>query len=199
MNRNITQLNGGKPHKPVYKVRIYEKADKFAIGNKGNKSAKYVEAAKGTNLFFAVYQKEVTDSKTGETTMKRVFDTIPLKTVIDRLKNKQTPAPEEKDGAKLLFVLSPNDLIYLPTKDEIKSGTIKWPLDKSRIYKMISSSGNQCFFLNYNVASSIIDKFEFSPLNKMERAITSEMIKETCIPIKVDRLGNITEINNEKI
>lgn len=105
MNRNITQLNGGRPHKPVYKVRIYEKADKFAIGTKGNKAAKFVEAAKGTNLFFAVYLKEYEDSTTGETIKKRVFDTIPLKTVIDRLKNGQTPAPEEKDGAKLLFVL----------------------------------------------------------------------------------------------
>lgn len=37
----------------------------------------------------------------------------------------------------------------------------------------------------------VIDKYEFSPLNKMERAITGEMIKETCIPIQTDRLGNI--------
>lgn len=128
-----------------------------------------------------------------------MFDTIPLKTVIDRLKNGQTPAPEEKDGAKLLFVLSPNDLVYLPTEDEVKNGTINRPLDKRRIYKMISSSGNQCFFLQYNVASTIVDKMEFSPLNKMERAITGEMIKEKCVPIKVDRLGNITEVNNENI
>lgn len=110
-----------------------------------------------------------------------------------------THPPEEKDGAKLLFVLSPNDLVYLPTEDEVKNGTINRPLDKRRIYKMISSSGNQCFFLQYNVASTIVDKMEFSPLNKMERAITGEMIKEKCVPIKVDRLGNITEVNNENI
>lgn len=199
MNRNITQLNGGKPHKPVYKVRIYEKADKFAIGTKGNKADKFVEAAKGTNLFFAVYQKEETDSKTGETIMKRVFDTIPLKTVIDRLKNRQTPAPEEKDGAKLLFVLSPNDLVYLPTEDEVKDGTIKRPLDKRRIYKMVSCTGTRLYGIPYNIASSIIDKYEFTTLNKVEFTDTKESIKEICIPIKVDRLGNIIEINNEKI
>lgn len=28
----------------------------------------------------------------------------------------------------------------------------------------------------------------------MERALTEEMIKETCLPIKTDRLGNIVEI-----
>lgn len=199
MNRNITQLNGGRPHKPVYKVRIYEKADKFAIGTKGNKAAKFVEAAKGTNLFFAVYLKEYEDSTTGETIKKRVFDTIPLKTVIDRLKNGQTPAPEEKDGAKLLFVLSPNDLVYLPTEDEVKNGTINRPLDKRRIYKMVSCTGTRLYGIPYNIASSIIDKYEFTTLNKVEFTDTKESIKEICIPIKVGRLGNITEVNNEKI
>ena len=34
--------------------------------------------------------------------------------------------------------------------------------------------------------------------SKTPRAITGEMIKETCIPIKVDRLGNIIELNGVK-
>ena len=33
----------------------------------------------------------------------------------------------------------------------------------------------------------------------MERAITGEMIKETCIPLKVDRLGNIVAVNGIKL
>jgi CRISPR-associated endonuclease Csn1 len=33
----------------------------------------------------------------------------------------------------------------------------------------------------------------------MERAITGEMIKKICIPIKVDRLGNVVEIGGEKV
>lgn len=199
MNRNIKQLNNGKNHQPIYKVRMYEKADKFAIGTKGNKAHKFVEAAKGTNLFFAVYQKEITDSKTGETTKKRIFDTIPLRTVIDRQKKGLSAAPEEKDGARLLFVLSPNDLVYLPTEAEVNSGTIKLPLDKSRIYKMVSCTGARLYVIPYNVANSIIDKYEFTQLNKVEFTDLKESVKETCIPIKVDRLGNITEINNEKI
>lgn len=199
MNRNIKQLNNGKNHQPIYKVRMYEKADKFAIGTKGNKAHKFVEAAKGTNLFFAVYQKEITDSKTGETTKKRIFDTIPLRTVIDRQKKGLSAAPEEKDGARLLFVLSPNDLVYLPTEAEVNSGTIKQPLDKSRIYKMVSCTGSRLYVIPYNVANSIIDKYEFTQLNKVEFTDLKESVKEICIPIKVDRLGNITEINNEKI
>ena len=63
---------------------------------------------------------------------------------------------------------------------------------------MVSSSGNQCFFVNNRVANTIVNKVEYSPLNKMERAVTGEMIKEICIPIKVDRLGNVIEFNGIK-
>ena len=49
-------LNNGNFHQPIYKVRTYEQADKFAVGQTGNKSTKFVEAAKGTNLFFAIYE-----------------------------------------------------------------------------------------------------------------------------------------------
>ena len=38
------------------------------------------------------------------------------------------------------------------------------------------------------------DSIEYTRHNKMQRAITGEMIKEVCIPLKVDRLGNITQI-----
>ena len=56
---------------------------------------------------------------------------------------------------------------------------------------MVSSSKYQVYFVRENVASVIMDKYEFSALNKEERALTGEMIKEICIPIKVDRLGHI--------
>ena len=38
-----------------------------------------------------------------------------------------------------------------------------------------------------------------SPKSKNERAITGEMIKEIGIPLKVDRLGNIVEVNGIKL
>ena len=89
------------------------------------------------------------------------------------------------------FVLSPNDLVYVPTEDELKNCKLIHPLNNKRIYKMASCTGNQCFFVQAYTANVIIDKCEYSPLNKMEKAITGEMIKEICIPIQVDRLGNI--------
>ena len=190
MNRNIVELNGGKYHQPILKVRVYEKADKFAIGVKGNKSTKFVEAAKGTNLYFAVYETENLNEETGKVVMKRTYATIPLNVVIDRLKQGLPPAPADANGNEPKFVLSPNDLVYVPSDKENDGGYV----DVDRLYKMVSSSGNQCFFIKGNVANAIIDKNEFSALNKMERAITGEMIKEVCIPLKVDRLGNIIQI-----
>ena len=208
MNKNIVALNNGKFHYPIYKVRRFEKGNKFPVGQTGSKMTKFVEADKGTNLFFAVFVTNVEDIETGEPKVVRSYLTIPLNVMIDCQKkygskwgnNIEEYLKEEKlvgDDAKLLFILSPNDLVYLPTIEELKEG-IK-VVDKKRIYKMVSSSGSQCFFINEKVAKSIVDKVEFTTLNKAERAITGEMIKEICVPIKVDRLGNIIELNGQKL
>ena len=199
MNRNITSLNNGKQHQPIYNVRVYEKAEKYAVGKRGSKAKKFVEAEKDTNLFFAVYETVETNKATGLPVKKRSYATIPLYEAVKRAKAGLPIAPDNANGEKPAFVLSPNDLVYLPTKEDISQGTTSMPLDKNRIYKMKSSSGNQCFFLKHEVANSIVRKYEFSSSDKMERAITGEMIKETCIPIKVDRIGNIIEINGEKL
>ena len=207
MNRNIVELNGGKAHKPVYKVRRYESGNKYSIGQKGCKAKKFVEADKGTNLFFAIFSSEKLNKESGEMESVRSYLTIPLNVMIDCQKkfgskwqaNIETYLKECKlvsDEVKLLFILSPNDLVYLPTKEELKDG-IK-AVDKKRIYKMVSSSGSQCFFINEKVAKTIVDKVEFTSMNKAERAITGEMIKEICVPLKVDRLGNIVELNGQK-
>lgn len=193
LNKNIVELNNGKFHQPIHKVRVYEKAEKFAIGKIGNKSSKFVEAAKGTNLFFAVYETETIDKNTGDIIKKRNFETIPLNVVIDRFKKGQSPAPE-KDGKEPIFILSPNDLVYVPTSEELTKTLNSSTINYDRIYKMVSATGNRAFYIKFNIANSIIDKFEFSPLNKMERSLTGEMIKEVCIPIKVDRLGNIIKL-----
>lgn len=65
MNQDIISLNDGKSHQPIYKVRYYEKADKFAIGKAGNKSRKFVEAAKGTNLFLLFMKQPKKTRKRG--------------------------------------------------------------------------------------------------------------------------------------
>lgn len=186
MNKKIISLNKGKFHQPIYKVRTYETmGNKFPVGETGNKKDKYVEAAKGTNLFYAIYADEEG---------KRSFETIPLNVVIERQKQGLASVPETNEkGDQLLFHLSPNDLVYVPEESEVLNGNLhsvaKEKVD--RIYKMVSSTGRQCFFIMHHVATSIVDKVEFSALNKLERSIDGGMVKENCIKLNVDRLGNI--------
>lgn len=195
MNKKITVFNNGKYHQPIFKVRTFEpKGNKFNVGLKGNKKHKYVEAAKGTNLFFAIYQDE---------NGKRSYETIPLNIVIERQKQGLISVPEiNGKGDNLLFFLSPNDLVYIPNKDEKLNSSMvhlnNLTKDQvNRIYKMVSSSGTQCFFINSNVSTSIVNKLEFSALNKMEKTVDGIMIKDICCKLKVDRLGNISLDNND--
>lgn len=83
-------------------------------------------------------------------------------------------------------------MVYLPTEEERNSGKIIQPLDRERIYKMVSCTGNRLFLVPYMVASSIYDKNEYTSLNKVELSDDKISIKEWCIPIEVDRLGNIS-------
>ncbi len=186
LNKNIEKYNDGKPHQPIHKVRVFELGSKFQVGQTGNKKNKYVEAAKGTNLFFAVYE-----DKKG----KRSYETIPLNEVVERQKQglSVVELKSEKD-----FYLCPNDLVYIPSDDELDntSGIDYKNMSKEKrkhIYKVVSFSGSQIFFVRQDVAVSIVNKAEFSTLNKMERAMDGNMIKENCIKLKIDRLGNISK------
>jgi CRISPR-associated endonuclease Csn1 len=206
LNKNITVLNNAKFHHPIYKVRIFEEGKKFQVGIMGSKNKKYVEAAKGTNLFFAIYWNEEKQ--------KREFETIPLNEVIEFQKwratlpkeeQKTTPMiPVNNEKGKFLFSLSPNDLVYVPTEDELINPEL---LDfseiskeqASSIYKMVSSTGAECHFVQNHV-STLIKTYdaktkvgEFGSLNKMETDFNGARIKECCWKIVTDRLGNITK------
>ena len=181
LNKNITLYNDGKPHKPIYKVRIFEQGSKFPLGEAGNKATKYVEAAKGTNLYFGVYQGKD----------KRSFATIPLNEVIERQKQGLPSVPEYNEkGDPLLFSLSPYDLVYVPIEGEIIEDIDFQHLSKEqkeRIYKIVSFTKGRIYGIPNKVAVSIVNKMEYTQLNKIE--FIKE--KEVCIKLKVDRLGNI--------
>ena len=199
LNENIDQYNNGKPHKPIRKVRITEvRGAKFAVGETGTKQSKFVVAQSGTNLYFAVYE-----SNDGT----RHFETIALNVAADRLKSGLTPVPEtNNDGLPLKFYLSPNDLVYVPTEED--RATAQPTIDKKRIYKMVSATESNCFFLPSTVASIIKEGVEFEAKNKIGRMIdpteyqdnydkekiTKVMIKDVCWKLEVDRLGNIKKI-----
>jgi len=192
LNKNLSIYNDGKPHKPIYKVRIYEKGSgRFALGEKGRKYKKYVQGA--PNLYFGIYQGA-----------KRSFATIPLNEVIERQKQGLPSVPEYNEkGDLLLFSLSPNDLVYVPVEGEIIEDIDFRNLSneqKERIYKAASFTRNECFFIKSSIASLIKNYDaktkigELGSQNKLEVTICKGIrIKEVCIKLKVDRLGNISK------
>lgn len=180
LNKNLSIYNDGKPHKPIYKVRIYEKGSgRFALGEKGRKYKKYVQGA--PNLYFGIYQGA----------NKRSFTTIPLNEVIERQKQGLPSVPEYNEkGDPLLFSLSPYDLVYVPIEGEIIEDIDFRNLSKEqkeRIYKIVSFTKGRIYGIPNKVAVSIVNKMEYTQLNKIE--FIKE--KEVCIKLKVDRLGNI--------
>ena len=197
LNNNIKALNNGKNHQPIKRVRIFEESKRFSLGQTGRKTNKYVETAKGTNLFFAIYQ-----DKNG----KRNYDTIPLNIVIERQKQGLSSALEiDENGCRLLFTLSPNDLVYIPASEENDNPNIididnitKTQVD--RIYKMEKTSGKECYFIQNNIADLIYQydaksKFgEFGSQNKLQISIEGSKISECCWKLEVDRLGKIKRI-----
>ena len=205
MNKNITQLNNGISHQPILKVRTYEtKGNKFPVGITGNKNTKYVEAAQGTNLFYAIYIDE---------TGKRSYETIPLNIVIERQKQGLISVPETNEkGNNLLFFLSPNDLVYVPNEEEINNPNLVdfSNLSKEqaqRIYKFVSCTGGEGHFVTNNYSKEIILN-ENGSNNKNERMLDFKnfntiyderlkpiMIKSICWKLKINRLGQIVKNN----
>lgn len=190
LNKDLASVNGGKPHRPIFKVRRFEaKGNKFNIGQTGNKKHKYAVAATGTNLFFAIYKDEKG---------KRSYDTIQLNIAIERQKQGLFPVPETNEsGYALLFYLSPNDLVYIPTEDELNNNsTIDFNNmtreQLARIYKIVSFTGVRLYAIPCNVATSIVDKVEFTQKNKMEFTIDKISVKDHCIKLQSNRLGELS-------
>ncbi|QQQ29456.1 type II CRISPR RNA-guided endonuclease Cas9 [Chryseobacterium indoltheticum] len=198
MNKNIEKYNDGKLHQPINKVRVFELGSKFQVGQTGNKKDKYVEAAKGTNLFFAVYE-----DKNG----KRSYETIPLNIVIERQKQGLNSVPlENEKGNQLLFSLSPNDLVYVPLEEEIIGRNFNLSnLSKEqikRIYKVEKTSGVECYFIRQDIAY-LVKQYdaktkigELESQNKLQVTMTEDRMKisEFCLKINCDRLGNISKV-----
>jgi CRISPR-associated endonuclease Csn1 len=203
LNKNIKALNNGKNHQPIKKVRIFEESKRFSLGQTGRKAEKYVETAKGTNLFFAIYQ----DDKG-----KRNYKTIPFNEVIERQKQGLSSALEtDENGNRLLFTISPNDLVYIPSEDERENLTIincsKLSKEQiERIYKFVSCTTGEGHFVSNNYSKEIISN-ENGSNNKNERMLEFNnsntiydekekpiMIKSVCWKLEVDRLGKIKRI-----
>ncbi|MDE3742876.1 type II CRISPR RNA-guided endonuclease Cas9 [Maribacter polysaccharolyticus] len=213
MNKNITQFNEGKFHHPIYKVRTYEKGSgRFTLGFKGINSKKYVQGS--PNLYFNIYKNEV-----GQYYETVPLDMVIIhqKDVANHPKENRTLAPicntavikGKEVSVNYKMTLSPLDLVYIPTDDELdKISSIDFnnlnKVQLKRIYNVNDFSGVTCYFTPNSLSKSICPKEVDMKFDKKKQKTTGSFdvktaslegisIKERCIKLKVDRLGNITK------
>lgn len=182
---SLAKKNG----RPITKITTYEE-----VGNKTEFQGKLVEADKGSNLFFLIY--ESLDDSTN-----RIINndsSISLLSAIDSLANgiRKEELGEDKPGYKKIL-LSPHDLVYVPEPDEdVKN--IDWSNKhkiSNKIYKVVSFSKARIYAIPHFVSKSVIEPTELGHNNKAEKAWNGLMIKNVCLKLKVDRLGNISRAN----
>lgn len=162
---------------PLKKITICE-----PIGTKRNLQNKLMETDKGSNLFFVINE----NTETG----KRKGDTLHLLDAIERL-SRGLPISDTIEGFKTI-ILSPGDFVYIPRSDETAEN-INWndtTLLSPRLYKMVSSTKNRCFFILHTISTPIEDGKEFGSLNKVEH-LDGISIQANCIKVKISMLGNI--------
>ena len=171
---------------PVRRVRVFESmGKKFSLGSTANKASKYVEAAKGTNMLFVIYE---------DCEGSRIIDdnsSLPLMEVIEKKKLRLPPA-DHIEGYRW-FTLSPGSVVYMPEPDE-NTENIDWSgftsEQMSKLYRCVSFSGSICYFLPLTLADVIEMKKEYGSQNKTERDNYGQMIKRHCIKLEVTRLGD---------
>ena len=201
LNKNVEKYNDGKSHQPIIKVRLYEKGKgRFALGQTGNKVDKYVQGS--PNLFFAIYKDD---------NGKKSFESIRLDIVIERLKQGLQAVPEiNQNGISLDENLSPLDLVYIPTEDEIESPNLidfailnKTKLE--RIYNVNDFSGYTIYFSQNSFAKNIYPKEMDMTWNEKKQkpsgsfdsktaSYNKKSIKDIFIKVKIDRLGHISKV-----
>lgn len=210
LNKNITELNDGKYHHTIYKVRTSDAmGSKFSVSEEGQKSTKYVVTAAGSNAFCGFYQNG----------KDRKYYIPTLRESVESLKQGLEPCPvthPENPEYKLLFVLNPFDLVYVPTEEEVENPNLvdfsKLKKEQmNRIYKFTDGSGTTMNFapsnfssLLFNMTNKEQEKAEIklsiqnelglgSPQSKNQNTLEGIQIKSICWKLKIDRLGNISK------
>jgi CRISPR subtype II RNA-guided endonuclease Cas9/Csn1 len=207
------------PHTPLTSIKIFYRDPLRVKKKKGFEEAEEVLerlirkkaynetllVKTGGNYLFAVMEKDG----------KRVFDLISfydatrlLKEEFNQILDKQKFDKEQvfkryfekENRAKFLFTLKQGDPVYMLSKDEdiitdkdspLYESFWKDKIARSRnIYYVTKFSGNEIYFMNHIVANPIIKKKEFGSQDAYQK-IEGLSIKNYCIKLKIDRLGNI--------
>lgn len=129
---NLEKLNKGKEHKPIYKVQTFQgfgKERPISEDELSVKSKQFVVTAAGSNLYLGFYERVYLDDN-GNKVRERKFKDIGLIDLIETLKqdssNRLHPLPnkiydKKKNEFQRIFTLSPLDLVYIPTPEEIEN------------------------------------------------------------------------------
>ena len=165
----------------------------------------FYETDKGAMAYFVMYENKETNEREG-------FESIATHKAIEKIVKGKSIA-EEREGYDKI-ILSPGDLVYVPTKEEsekVKAGieiekVIAWDDKKyisKRIYKVVSFSKKDLLCVKADIADPIIPydrksktKGEIDWNDKSTTTLEVDAtIKDVCIKLKVDRLGNIKIAN----
>lgn len=183
---------------PVKNLPIAESGTgKFPVGKKGDNSHKWVEAEQYTNLYFQITRKED----------KSEYKTIALREAVIVEKGKllnKTIQDELKEG---VIILSPGDLVFVPNIEILEENEIDFNnLSEDqikRIFVVNDFSGGTIYFTPNSHAKNIVQKeVDLTYDVKKQKTIGSfdnktatfngKQIKDTCLKLNVDRLGNIS-------
>jgi len=159
----------------------------------------------GDNYLFAILEKDG----------KRIFDLITFFDAANFLKEEFNKAYdkkmlnkeiifkkyfEEKNKASLLFTLKQGDPVYMTSKDEEVIIDDNSPFYESfwndtdirghNIHYVTKYSGNEIYFINNRIAEPIVKGKEFGSQNAYQN-IDGLSIKQHCIKLNIDRLGNV--------
>jgi hypothetical protein len=161
--------------------------------------------ATGSNYAFAVLDKN------GNRHFDEIsfFDATSIANTTFKMGNKniqiaiKTHFEKKQPDSKLLFLLKQNEMVYLPPNGEIAildstnteySAFWNNKLERSKhVYIVVKFSGKQIYFLKNDIANILVNKVEFGSQNCYEK-VNGVSIKDKCIKIIIDRLGNIKPI-----
>ncbi len=208
MNNHIEELNNNKRHKPIFKVKVTQAKGKAFLVSEPDKdkplvvkNKQYVITDSDSNRFCGIYKDQNGNTKIYVPSLRETIATIKLGEAI------MPQYHPDKETFGLKFCLSPLDMVYMPTKDEIEKGHINNNVDISRIYVVNDFKGNTVYFRPYYYAAAIIKNEIDLRLDEKGNTIGScpdktancegMSIRDNCVPIKTDRLGNILKIGYE--
>lgn len=210
MNENIVELNNGKPHKPIYKVKVIQALGKmFPVSEyepekiETVKNRQYVISDSGSNNYCGIYKSKENETKIYVPSLRTTIETIRRGDTLFPLRHPDNP------DFQFAFTLSPLDLVYIPTEDEIINHYIGDEIDYSRIYVVNDfNDAGKIYFRPYSHATAVTDKEvdlrydkegdkiigSFSDKTAIFDGLT---IRDYCIPVKTNRLGMILQIGDK--